>query len=123
MEGSSSFFVKYFFLILQIFTSSISDSPHSNPVGANVCLPPKEILKLLVDEEDIERSKRMARSVDDSYNELMAEIKFTPESFMKICPVLLSQIEEEACKDRPIIKDMKNDTQQMYWCKLSNICY
>lgn len=86
-------------------------------MGANVCLSPKDVLKLLVDEEDIERSRRNTRSVEDTYNEVMANIKFTPDSFMKLCPVLLSQIEEEACKDRPVIENMKDSSQQMYWCE------
>lgn len=69
---------------------------------------------MLVDEEDIGRNRR---SAEDTYNEVMANIKFTPDSFMKLCPVLLAQIEEEACKDRPVIEDMKDQTQQMYYCE------
>lgn len=86
-------------------------------MGANVCLSPKDVLKLLVDEEDIERNRRNTRSAEDTYNEVMANIKFTPDSFMKLCPVLLAQIEEEACKDPPVVKDMQQVSQQMYWCK------
>lgn len=85
------------------------------PLNPNTCLSPKSLLSLVIDHDDLHKRKlyktvtnnvndanndagdAAVHNYDDEYNEFINTVKLTPAAFMKLCPALLSQIDQQVC--------------------------
>ncbi|XP_046867729.1 zinc transporter ZIP10 isoform X2 [Drosophila willistoni] len=88
-----------------------SRAPEGEPLPAAGCLSPKSLLSLLVDHNDLHKNKLYRRvftkdttmaeerphNHEEEYNEFINSVRITPKAFMKLCPALLSQIDNGVC--------------------------
>ncbi|KAL7734991.1 hypothetical protein ACLKA6_011255 [Drosophila palustris] len=68
------------------------------------CLSPKSLLSLIVDHDDLHQNslyERIAKTgkhnSEEEYNEFINSVLITPNAFLKLCPALLSQIDNGVC--------------------------
>ncbi|XP_037820130.1 zinc transporter ZIP6, partial [Lucilia sericata] len=89
------------------------------PLSANVCLSPKSLLRLVVDHDDLHKRKLYKtftsssaaasslnakmemnnhdHDLEEEYNHFINNVRLTPVAFMKLCPALLAQIDQQVC--------------------------
>lgn len=84
--------------------------------SANVCLSPKSLLRLVVDHDDLHKRKLYKtftsssvaangkmdgnshdHDFEEEYDHFINNVRLTPVAFMKLCPALLAQIDQQVC--------------------------
>ncbi|XP_034105809.1 zinc transporter foi [Drosophila albomicans] len=85
---------------------------------AAACLSPKSLLALIVDHDDLHRNSIYNRIVknekhnsEEEYNEFINSVLITPNAFLKLCPALLSQIDNGVCM-QPAKRQAHNDQEK-----------
>uniref|UniRef100_A0A1A9Z6N6 Uncharacterized protein n=1 Tax=Glossina pallidipes TaxID=7398 RepID=A0A1A9Z6N6_GLOPL len=116
-----------------VFTMS-NATFHSPSLSDSVCLSPKSLLRLVVNHDDLHKRKLyktfMSPKADDAaplpvekfeshnseeeYNDFINNVHLTPVAFMKLCPALLAQIDQQVCRTPAPSNHMK-DTDKMQW--------
>ncbi|XP_055855376.1 zinc transporter ZIP10 [Episyrphus balteatus] len=98
---------------------------HAEHSNSNVCLSPKSLLRLVIDHDDLhkrklyktlnsDRHRDNADNDDDDhdseheYNEFINTVKLTPVGFMKLCPALLTQIDQQVCMQPVTLASMQD---------------
>ncbi|XP_073839615.1 zinc/iron regulated transporter-related protein 71B [Musca autumnalis] len=100
--------------------------------AANVCLSPKSLLRLVVDHDDMHKRKlqlyktyssssekvetisHQDHNLEEEFNHYVNYVKLTPLTFMKLCPALLAQIDQQVCVQPAPLRHME-DTNEMIW--------
>ncbi|TMW47412.1 hypothetical protein DOY81_007510 [Sarcophaga bullata] len=107
-----------------------------DPLSSNVCLSPKSLLRLVVDHDDLHKRKLYKtftssslsasslngkldvnhndHDLEEEYNHFINNVRLTPMAFMKLCPVLLAQIDQQVCIQSLPVKHVKN-TKGLTW--------
>ncbi|XP_059217207.1 zinc transporter ZIP10 [Stomoxys calcitrans] len=100
------------------------------PLPANVCLSPKSLLRLVVDHDDLHKRKQLYKTyssssekidlthqdhdLEEEFNNFVNFVRLTPVTFMKLCPALLAQIDQQVCMQPAPLTHME-DSKQMIW--------
>lgn len=105
-------------------------------MSANVCLSPKSLLRLVVDHDDLHRRKAYKtytassdslsstqgrltvnqhdHDMEEEYNAFVNNVRLTPVTFMKLCPALLAQIDQQVCM-QPLPLMHAEDPKERIW--------
>lgn len=116
--------------------TNIDDTIDGNTLSANVCLSPKSLLRLVVDHDDLHKRKLYKtftsssltasslngkldvnhndHDFEEEYNHFINNVRLTPMAFMKLCPALLAQIDQQVCMQSVPVKHIKN-TKGLTW--------
>ncbi|XP_055905380.1 zinc transporter ZIP10 [Eupeodes corollae] len=98
---------------------------HAEHSNSNVCLSPKSLLRLVIDHDDLHKKKLYKTLNSDGtsdnthhnhddhdfeheYNEFINTVKLTPVGFMKLCPALLAQIDQQVCVQPVSLSNMQD---------------
>ncbi|XP_005183630.1 zinc transporter ZIP10 [Musca domestica] len=101
------------------------------PLHADVCLSPKSLLRLVVDHDDLHKRKLQLyktyssssekvetshadHDLEEEFNHYVNYVKLTPLTFMKLCPALLAQIDQQVCMQPAPLRHVE-DTNEMIW--------
>lgn len=112
---------------LSICLDATFDGP---PLSANVCLSPKSLLRLVIDHDDLHKRKQLYKTyssssehidvtnqdhdLDEEFNHFVNYVRLTPVTFMKLCPALLAQIDQQVCM-QPVPLRHLEDNKDMIW--------
>ncbi|XP_055387175.1 zinc transporter foi [Condylostylus longicornis] len=97
---------------------------HGEPVKkpTKICLSPRGILNLISDESIKKRNKEIQEQVPrktqkldddalkDEDDEMLTLVKITPSTFLKICPALLVQLDQQICSEYAPITFVTSET-------------
>ncbi|XP_075163940.1 zinc/iron regulated transporter-related protein 71B [Haematobia irritans] len=100
------------------------------PLPANVCLSPKSLLRLVIDHDELHRRKQLYKTYSSSsekeefnhqdhdpeeeFNNFVNYVRLTPVTFMKLCPALLAQIDQQVCVQPAPLRHLE-DSKEMIW--------
>uniref|UniRef100_A0A1A9WQ12 Zinc transporter foi n=1 Tax=Glossina brevipalpis TaxID=37001 RepID=A0A1A9WQ12_9MUSC len=110
------------------------DTFHGASISDSVCLSPKSLLRLVVNHDDLHSRKLyktfMSSRSDDAaplavekfeshnseeeYNDFINNVHLTPVAFMKLCPALLAQIDQQVCR-KPAPPNHIKETGKLQW--------
>lgn len=113
------------------FLSSADATFDGPPLHADVCLSPKSLLRLVVDHDDLHKRKLQLyktyssssekvetshadHDLEEEFNHYVNYVKLTPLTFMKLCPALLAQIDQQVCMQPAPLRHVE-DTNEMIW--------
>lgn len=68
-----------------------------------------------------ELNKQNSHDEEEEYNELIGSIRISPETFMKLCPALLVQIDQDACAQRLVVDNDHINVEGYTYCKYKKI--
>ena len=88
------------------------------------------MLRLVVDHDDLHNLYKKKQyqtvaasgqvtephNVEEEYNNFVNNVKLTPVAFMKLCPALLAQIDQQVCVNAaPLLSPTYEDSKQQMW--------